>query len=266
MIQLNDAVMHEIEKVSEVSQYLWQREWAERNGGNISVDVTDLFDEIPTVDAAVKALPIKLPMESAGRIYYVKGTGQRIRELRDPQYAGCVLQINEEANGYQILWGGKASPDFAPTSEFISHIKILVDKINSGSNHRSVVHTHPLELIALSHHPDISKSSDLFTHTCWKMLPEVRAFVPRGIGMIPYCLPSSEEMADGTTAALLKHDVAIWEKHGATASGADVLQAFDYIDVANKGAKLYLMCTSAGYEPEGVTKENMEILKRVFNL
>ncbi|PNH98555.1 rhamnulose-1-phosphate aldolase [Vibrio diazotrophicus] len=266
MIQLNYAVMHEIEKVSEVSQYLWQREWAERNGGNISVDVTDLFDEIPTVDAAVKALPIKLPMESAGRIYYVKGTGQRIRELRDPQYAGCVLQINEEANGYQILWGGKASPDFAPTSEFISHIKILVDKINSGSNHRSVVHTHPLELIALSHHPDISKSSDLFTHTCWKMLPEVRAFVPRGIGMIPYCLPSSEEMADGTTAALLKHDVAIWEKHGATASGADVLQAFDYIDVANKGAKLYLMCTSAGYEPEGVTKENMEILKRVFNL
>ena len=266
MIQLNDAVMHEIEKVSEVSQYLWQREWAERNGGNISVDVTDLFDEIPTVDAAVKALPIQLPMESAGRIYYVKGTGQRIRELRDPQYAGCVLQINEEANGYQILWGGKASPDFAPTSEFISHIKILVDKINSGSNHRSVVHTHPLELIALSHHPDISKSSDLFTHTCWKMLPEVRAFVPRGIGMIPYCLPSSEEMADGTTAALLKHDVAIWEKHGATASGADVLQAFDYIDVANKGAKLYLMCTSAGYEPEGVTKENMEILKRVFNL
>ncbi|MCZ4373926.1 rhamnulose-1-phosphate aldolase [Vibrio diazotrophicus] len=266
MIQLNDAVMHEIEKVSEVSQYLWQREWAERNGGNISVDVTDLFDEIPTVDAAVKALPIKLPMESAGRIYYVKGTGQRIRELRDPQYAGCVLQINEETNGYQILWGGKASPDFAPTSEFISHIKILVDKINSGSNHRSVVHTHPLELIALSHHPDISKSSDLFTHTCWKMLPEVRAFVPRGIGMIPYCLPSSEEMADGTTAALLKHDVAIWEKHGATASGADVLQAFDYIDVANKGAKLYLMCTSAGYDPEGVTKENMEILKRVFNL
>ncbi|WP_417877661.1 rhamnulose-1-phosphate aldolase [Vibrio sp.] len=266
MIQLNDAVMLEIEKVSEVSQYLWQREWAERNGGNISVDVTDLFDEIPQVDVQEKALPLQLPIESANRIYYVKGTGQRIRELRDPDYAGCVLKINSAANGYQILWGGKASEDFAPTSEFISHIKILVDKIKAGSDHRSVVHTHPLELIALSHHPDISKSSELFTHTCWKMLPEVRAFVPRGIGMIPYCLPSSEEMADGTTAALQEHDVAIWEKHGATASGADVLQAFDYIDVANKGAKLYLMCTSAGYEPEGVTKENMEILKQEFNL
>ncbi|WP_456296357.1 rhamnulose-1-phosphate aldolase [Vibrio sp. AK197] len=266
MTQLNDAVKNEIAKVSEVSQYLWLREWAERNGGNISVDLTDIYGDVGEVNSPEKALPLQLPMESAGRIYYVKGTGQRIRELRDPDYAGCILRINDQANGYHILWGGKASDNFAPTSEFISHIKILVAKRQAGSDHKSVVHTHPLELIALSHHPDISKSSELFTYTCWKMLPEVRAFVPRGVGMIPYCLPSSEELADGTTASLLVNDVAVWEKHGATASGADVLQAFDFIDVANKGAKLYLMCTSAGYEPEGVTKENMEILKQEFNL
>jgi len=44
------------------------------------------------------------------------------------------------------------------------------------------------------------------------------------------------------------------------------LVAFDYIDVANKGAKLYLKCLSAGFEPEGVTKEEMKILKQEFNL
>ncbi len=265
MISLNDAVKHEIAKVSEVSQYLWQREWAERNGGNISVDLTDIFGDA-TTDAAEKKLPLQLPLSCAGRIYYVKGTGQRIRELRDADYAGCVLKINTQANGYQILWGGAASKDFAPTSEFISHIKILEAKRASGSNNKSVVHTHPLELIALSHHSDISRSSELFTFTCWKMLPEVRAFVPKGIGMIPYCLPSSEELADKTTESLLVNDVAIWEKHGATASGDDVLQAFDYIDVANKGAKLYLMCLASGFEPEGVSLENMDILKHEFNL
>jgi rhamnulose-1-phosphate aldolase len=265
MITLNEQVIIEIEKVKEVSQYLWQREWAERNGGNISVDLTDIFGEAESA-ASVRDLPIALPKGSAGRIYYVKGTGQRIRELRDPNYAGCVLKINPAANGFQILWGGLASETFAPTSEFISHIKILEAKRAQGSLDKAVVHTHPLELIALSHHPDISQSSELFTHTCWKMLPEVRAFVPRGIAMIPYCLPSSEELADGTTAALLVNDVAIWEKHGATASGSDVLTAFDAIDVANKGAKLYLMCLASGYEPEGVTQENMDILKHVFNL
>ena len=267
MITLNQAVQHEIDKVQEVSQYLWQKEWAERNGGNISVDLTDIFGPVTGISSLQEqALPLKLPLSAAHRIYFVKGTGQRIRELRDPSYAGCVLQINASANGYVILWGGSASQHFAPTSEFISHIKILEAKRAHGAPDKSVVHTHPLELIALSHHPDISTSSDLFTYTCWKMLPEVRAFVPKGIAMIPYCLPSSEELADRTTQALLEHDVAIWEKHGATASGADVLQAFDYIDVSNKGAKLYLMCLASGYEPQGVSRENMEILKREFHL
>jgi len=265
MIELNEAVRVEIEKVSEVSQYLWQREWAERNGGNISVDVTDIFGASES-SSSVKPLPFQYPLSCANRIYYVKGTGQRIRELRSAEYAGCVLKINDNATGYQIIWGGKASEDFAPTSEFISHIKILEAKRAAGSSHKSVVHTHPLELIALSHHSDISKSSDLFTHTCWKMLPEVRAFVPRGIGMIPYCLPSSEELADKTTEALLINDVAIWEKHGATASGEDVLQAFDYVDVANKGAKLFLMCLASGFQPEGVSQQDMDTLKHEFNL
>ncbi|MDC0610247.1 rhamnulose-1-phosphate aldolase [Vibrio sp.] len=265
MITLNDAVKLEIEKVREVSQYLWQREWAERNGGNISVDLTDIIGDV-TVTSEERPLPLAMPASCAGRIYFVKGTGQRIRELREPGYAGCILKINPRADGFFILWGGSAADNFAPTSEFISHIKILEAKRAQGSSDKSVVHTHPLELIALSHHPDISKSSELFTHTCWKMLPEVRAFVPKGVGMIPYCLPSSEELADRTTASLLTHDVAIWEKHGATASGNDVLVAFDYIDVANKGAKLYLKCLSAGFDPEGVTEENMAILKREFNL
>lgn len=266
MINVNEKVMTEIAKVSETAQYLWEREWAERNGGNISVDVTDIFGEFEAIEATDKRLSQQLPLSCAGRIYYVKGTGQRIRELREPSYAGCVLQITDDAHGFKIIWGGEASPDFAPTSEFISHIKILENKRESGSTHKCVVHTHPLELIALSHNSILNTSSETFTNACWKMLPEVRAFVPKGIGMIPYCLPSSEELADQTTSALSIYDVAIWEKHGATASGDDALQAFDYIDVANKGAKLHLMCLASGYEPEGVSQEDMDTLKRVFNL
>lgn len=265
MIELDAAVKNEIDKVTEVSQYLWQREWAERNGGNISIDLTDIYGNA-TSNSPVKQLPFQYPSSCANRIYYVKGTGQRIRELRNADYAGCILKINNQASGYQILWGGAASDSFAPTSEFISHVKILEAKRAAGSHHKTVVHTHPLELIALSHHSDISKSSELFTYACWQMLPEVRAFVPKGIGMIPYCLPSSEELADKTTESLLDHDVAIWEKHGAVAAGDDVLQAFDYIDVANKGAKLYLMCLASGFQPEGVSRQDMETLKQEFDL
>ncbi len=141
-----------------------------------------------------------------------------------------------------------------------------MSKFKQGSADRCVVHTHPLELIALSHHADYGHNEEQFTHVCWQMIPEVRAFVPRGIGVVPYCLPGSQMMANGTTEKLLKHDVAIWEKHGAVATGKDALEAFDYVDVANKGAKLFLMCLASGFVPEGVSAEQMQELKEAFNL
>lgn len=46
------------------------------------------------------------------------------------------------------------------------------------------------------------------------MIPETKAFCPRGLGIIPYELPSSVQLADATIEALNDYDVAMWEKHG----------------------------------------------------
>jgi rhamnulose-1-phosphate aldolase len=271
-LKLNAEVLEEIAKVSEVGAYLWQREWAERNGGNISVDITDIFGQLP---ADLKSFPHctlsfigtnKFPKESAGHVFFVKGTGERIRELNEPEKAGCVLCIDENAEGYYLLWGGRDKDDYAPTSEFISHVEILMMKRAIGSLDRCVVHTHPIELIALSHHPEYAHDDEKYTHACWQMIPEVRAFVPKGIGIVPYCMPGSDIMAEGTKEILKTRDVAIWEKHGAVATGTDAIVAFDYVDVANKGAKLFLMCLASGFKPEGVSKQNMQDLKETFNL
>ncbi|MDG3084863.1 rhamnulose-1-phosphate aldolase [Vibrio hannami] len=271
-VNLNEKVLEEIEKVSEAGSYLWRREWAERNGGNISVDLTEIYGEF---NEDLSEFPhcflqsvgeFAFPKESAGHIFFVKGTGERIRELNQPEKAGCVLRIDDEAKGYHLLWGGRDADDYAPTSEFISHVEIIIAKQLAGSSDRCVVHTHPLELIMLSHHPDYAHNEQAYTNACWKMLPEVRAFVPRGIGVVPYCMPGSQDMANSTTEKLMLHDVAIWEKHGAVATGSDALEAFDYIDVANKGAKLFLGCLASGFEPEGVSDSDMQDLKETFNL
>ncbi len=271
-IILNQAVTNEIAKVSETAQYLWQREWAERNGGNISVDLSDIFGALPHELSKFPHRHLSMvgdeafPNTAAGHIFYVKGTGERIRELRDAHLAGCILRIDDDASGYHLLWGGRDNPDFAPTSEFISHVEIILAKQAAGSRDRCVVHTHPLELIALSHHSDYAGDELAYTNACWQMLPEVRAFVPRGIGIVPYCMPGSKAMADQTRDKLLHYDVAIWEKHGAVATGTDALAAFDFIDVANKGAKLMLMCLSSGFMPQGVSAADMQALKQTFNL
>ena len=36
----NPELQHEIDKIAEVAGYLWQNGWAERNGGNITVNIT----------------------------------------------------------------------------------------------------------------------------------------------------------------------------------------------------------------------------------
>ncbi len=52
----------------------------------------------------------------------------------------------------------------------------------------------------------------------------------------------------------------------AQVTGKDALEAFDYVDVANKGAKLFLMCLSSGFVPEGVSAKDMQELKETFGL
>ena len=42
-LKLPIEVQQELKQVSKVAGYLWQREWAERNAGNISMNLTSFF-------------------------------------------------------------------------------------------------------------------------------------------------------------------------------------------------------------------------------
>ncbi len=260
-IGLNDKIKLQIEKAVEVASYLWERQWAERNGGNISVVLENMQPLIPSnLEQFRYVTNHDFPAKSAGLVCFVTGTGERLRDLVRPELSSCIIRIDDNNQGYHILWGGENNPDFRPTSEFIPHLKIHLDMIDKGINKKAVVHTHPIELIAMSHHPKYNKDSKVLSKTLWSMLPEVRAFVPRGIDIIDYKLPGSEELAELTVKSLRDHDVAIWSKHGAVAAGKDVIEAFDFIDVANKGAVIFLKCLSAGFTPEGMSDEDMDEL------
>lgn len=44
VIDNNPALAADIAQVAEAAGYLWQKGWAERNGGNITVNITDKID------------------------------------------------------------------------------------------------------------------------------------------------------------------------------------------------------------------------------
>lgn len=206
---------------------------------------------------------MKIPQpELAGRCFLVKATGSRFRDLaRQPEKNLLMISIADELDGYHILWGGEGSGS-RPTSELISHLKIHGFLYRNDLPQKAVVHTHPTHLVALTHIEHYNYE-DALNRLLWAMHPEVKIFLPEGVGLASYRRPGSEDLADVTVNAMTHHRVVVWEKHGCTAIGTDVFEAFDLIDTVNKAAEIFFICKSAGYEPQGLSDEQLAELVKV---
>ena len=258
------ALAREVNKVAEVAGYLWQKGWAERNGGNITVNVTEYVDdEIRQMPAISQVFPIGMTLPNLkGCYFYCKGTNMRMRDLaRWPMDNGSIIRILDDCASYVII----ADNPVKPTSELPSHLSVHNYLIGKDSPYKASVHTHPIELIAMSHANKFLEK-DVLTKLLWSMIPETKAFCPRGLGIIPYRLAGSNELAEETISQLADYDVVMWEKHGVFAVDGDVMQAFDQIDVLNKSALIYIAAKNMGFEPDGMSDEQMQEMTVAFNL
>ena len=254
-----------IDQVAEVAGYLWQKGWAERNGGNITVNITDKVDDYLRRKAPISApiaIGLTLP-HIKGSWFYCKGTGRRMRDLaREPLKNGSIIRICDDCAHYEII----AEEPVMPTSELPSHLSVHNYLIAKGSPYKASLHTHPIELVALTHSRKWMEK-DAATRMLWSMIPETKAFCPRGLGMVPYMLPSSVELAEATIKAIDEdYDVVMWEKHGIFAVDTDIMSAFDQVDVLNKSALIYIAARNMGFEPEGMSDEQMKEMSAAFNL
>ena len=260
-----DGLRKIITQVAEVAGYLWEKGWAERNGGNITVNVTEWVDDQMRGMKALgepKAIGAVLP-HLKGCWFYCKGTQKRMRDLaRDPMGNGSIIRMTEDCAHYEIVADGPV----APTSELPSHLSVHDWLLAKGSPYRASLHTHPIELVALTHAQKWMEK-DVATRMLWSMIPETKAFCPRGLGMVPYMLPSSVALAEATIRTLAEdYDVVMWEKHGVFAVDTDIMSAFDQVDVLNKAAQIYIAARNMGFEPEGMTDAQLRELSDVFGL
>ena len=260
----NEKLTAEIGRIAETAGYLWERGWAEYNGGNISVNLTDITGEKEkTARAIAPAVELPQAMESLkGNIFYVTGTGKRMRYVsRSPMENGSLIRISPDGTYYEII----AEQPVKPTSELPSHLSMHNYLRSIGRESKVVLHTHPTELVALTHCTPYLNSAAI-TRMLWSMIPECRIIVPRGLGIVPYEIPGTMDLARATIKRLERHDVVFWEKHGILATESDVIDCFDVIDTLNKSAQIYLCARQAGFEPEGMTTGQLEGLVPAFGL
>lgn len=264
MIRDNKELMAEIGRVAEVAGYLWTKGWAERNGGNISVNVTHLMSDDEKAIPAIAA-PVALPAEMGalkGHVFFVTGTGKRMRYVAQAPFDnGSLIRISADGLSYEII----AENPIPPTSELPSHLSMHNYLRSNGRDSRVVLHTHPTDIIGLTHGPKFL-DSEYLTRTLWSMIPECRIIVPKGIGIVRYEIPGTMDLARATIKQLEKHDVVFWEKHGILAVGEDLIECFDAIDTLSKSAQIYFSARMAGFEPEGMTDAQLDGLVDAFNL
>ncbi len=222
-------------EISEVSNHLFHMGWAERNAGNISIRLT--IDSIP--DSFSKEIYIKHDfLINCPKVMYllVSTTGSRMRLItKNPEDHFGLLYCH----GNEIKWY-TADTDNLPSSEWISHLRMHIFLELHKPSHKIILHTHPTELIALSHKL-YSCTEAQINDTLWDIMPEVKYFIPEGLGYVELFDPGSDELAQNTILELINHSVVLWKKHGCLASAKNLWEAIEQIEILNKAAKIYLL-------------------------
>ena len=255
-------------ELAEVAGFLWERRWAERNAGNISVNITTLFpdkelDRFSTYPFL--PLPREYP-ELARQLLLITSTGSRMRDTaKNPLEEICLVYISNSSSAYHIIVPGQAEKQLMPTSELPTHLAVHEMLLRMNAPEKALIHSHVTELIVLTH--DLRFHSDeALTDILWKMHPETVILQPKGYGFVSHVIPGTEKIATSTARSFEKHPVVVWEKHGAMAIGKTLSEAFDELDLAAKAADIFLSCARNGFTPQGFTDEQIREMKNHYGL
>lgn len=228
----------------DVAGRLWDKGWAEKNAGNFSINISNI---------GLKSFKSSVPVKLARRFpalrrqtLLVTATGSRMRDLaRAPKSGLGIIRIGEQGDIYWSSPLDRNQTRFTPTSELLSHLAIQESFLKRRSRNNTVLHTHPDELVALTHLPAARTERGL-NRILSAMHPEVPYFLPGGAGLVAFYKPGSFALGKASVLALKRHDILVWKKHGCLAAGEDIVSIFDLIDVLNKAAKLFFLCRRAG--------------------
>ena len=105
ILKFNGPLQMQINDIARVAEFMWQKGWAERNAGNISVNITDhIGDENRNLPAIVRIPLYHTVPELEGQFYYVTSAGSRMRDVaRNPLDQGLVTRVAAGGKSIDII-------------------------------------------------------------------------------------------------------------------------------------------------------------------
>lgn len=251
----------ELNEMQRVCHWLAQWGWSEASGGNFSIRLNTLPDSVLNLSGEPpKPLPHHTPALGGGYLL-ISARGARARDLAlDPEAGVGLYWIMQSGKEFTCLWGNSD-----PTSELSAHLAIQTSLSRTRPKHTAILHSHPPNLIALTHWPGFERGTDL-SDILLRMQSEARLHLPEGIARLGFHIPGSRELGPASAAALMKTPVLLWHMHGAISTGETISSALDYLEIVDKAAQIYWILTSAGMTPEGMTDDDQRRSLEHFKL
>lgn len=233
----------------------WVEGWHESNGGNLSyrLDDEDVRVVMPYLKVSGEGhdwvgLGRKEP-DIANALFLVTAAGSPMRKVSiDPTLTCGIVEIDASGSAWRKVWGLR---DARPTSEFLGHLLAHAALIrDADGDSRVVYHAHCQNVIALSLLLNASEAE--WNRALWGAMTEVVMLTPQGVGVLPWMLPGSRELAEQSAQKVAEHAAVVWSQHGLLATGADFDETFGLAHTIEKAASIYLKARAAngGVAPE----------------
>lgn len=255
-----------IEKFIRMCDDGWQQGWHECHGGNLTYRAEKKEFAGLEIDQSKKWVPLKKKLGNlAGDFFFVTGSGKTMRNaVLYPEDTFGIIELDGQGAAYRIVRG--LINDGKPTSELPAHLMCQsVKKQCTNGKNRFVYHAHPANIIALSF--VLPLNDEIFTRELWEMEPECAMIFPAGMGVLPWMVPGTEEIAELTCEKMKQYDVVLWAQHGLFVTGESFDGTFGLMNTVEKGAEILVKTLSmTGIKRQVPTVKNFKDMAELFQL
>ena len=220
--------------------------WHEANGGNLSYRMSE--DDVAACDDEIsrdgKWVFLEHPVPTlSGEHFLITGSGMFLRNAAiAPAQTFGIVELDNDGAAWRAVWGFESS---GPSSELTTHLAAydVAQKAGDGAG-RVVYHAHCPNVIALS--TILPADVRTWTRALWKIMTESIIVFPQGIGVLPWMIPGSSELAQATCEIMEMHKVCVWTQHGLMVRAASFDEAFGLAHTIEKSAGIYLQACASG--------------------
>jgi rhamnulose-1-phosphate aldolase len=251
-----------VEETCDLCYKMWQKGWTPGGGGNVSVLLDD--EQVATLNytpGTGRVVPFAIPDGVRGRYVLVTATGSHFRALKDdPDRHLGVVYVPLEGDYYEVAAGFRGG---RPTGELDSHLAAHAVRLSVDPKHRVVMHNHARSILEMTHVGPTDERA--FNLALWRIIPEASLFLADGLGLLPWCVPCTEEMAALTLESMKRHRIVVWRLHGIFGAGQSLPELFGNLELAELCCQAWLDIQLHGGS-EGISDEGIRGIWKRFNV